>query len=67
MKSFLILDFTLVIGDHDLIAIGEVELGSSGSRMQLDAETDGYFGEAFGLGGFIKVEKTKEESWDGFN
>ncbi|PDY23280.1 hypothetical protein COM83_15210 [Bacillus cereus] len=60
MKFFLILDFTLVIGDHDLIAIGEVELGSSGSRVQLDAEIDGYFGETFGLGGFIKVEKTKE-------
>ncbi|WP_025149888.1 hypothetical protein [Bacillus sp. H1a] len=62
MKSFHILDFTLVIGGHDLIAKGEVGLGSSSSRVQLDAETDGYFGEAFGLRGFIKVEKTKEVS-----
>lgn len=28
----------------------------------IDAETGGYFGEAFGLGGFIKVEKAKEGS-----
>ncbi|WP_205751578.1 hypothetical protein [Bacillus cereus] len=62
MKSFHILDFILVVGDHDLIAKGEVRLGSYGSRVQLDAETDGYFGEAFGLGGFMKVEKTKEGS-----
>ena len=55
-------DFIPFIGDHDVIAKGEVGLGTAGFKVQLGAETGAYFGEAFGLGGFIKVEKTKEES-----
>ncbi|MCQ6565865.1 WXG100 family type VII secretion target [Bacillus mycoides] len=55
-------DFIPFIGDHDVIAKGEVGLGTAGFKVQLGAETGVYFGEAFGLGGFIKVEKTKEES-----
>ncbi|WP_255289870.1 MULTISPECIES: hypothetical protein [Bacillus cereus group] len=55
-------DFIPFIGDHDVIAKGEAGLGTAGFKVQLGAETGAYFGEAFGLGGFIKVEKTKEES-----
>ena len=52
------------IGNCDVIAKGEVGLGTFGFKAKLGAQNGGYFGEEFGLGGVIKFEKPKkEESW----
>ncbi|HDR7711741.1 TPA: hypothetical protein QCX89_003770 [Bacillus cereus] len=61
LNLFHIPDFVPFIGDHDVIAKGELGLGTFGYKVKLGAETGGYFGEEFGLGGFIKFEKPKKE------
>ncbi|OFE00267.1 T7SS effector LXG polymorphic toxin [Bacillus mycoides] len=61
LNLFHIPDFVPFIGDCDVIAKGEVGLGTFGFKAKLGAETGGYFGEEFGLGGFIKFEKPKKE------
>ncbi len=61
LNLFHIPDFVPFIGDYDVIAKGELGLGTFGYKVKLGAETGGYFGEEFGLGGFIKFEKTKKE------
>lgn len=60
LNLFHIPDSVPFIGNYYVIATGEVGLGTFGYKAKLGAETVGYFGENFGLGGFIKFEKPKK-------
>lgn len=61
LNLFHIPDFIPLVGDCDVIAKGEVGLGTFGFKAKIGSETGGYFGEEVGFGGFIKFEKPKEE------
>ncbi|WP_256216742.1 T7SS effector LXG polymorphic toxin [Bacillus sp. 491mf] len=55
--------FIPIIGDKDMIAKGELGIGTFGYKLSLGAQTGGYIapGEGFGLGGFLKFEKPEDK------